>query len=379
MRIMLNLLAVVLAVMPAAGLEFYAGHVLIPVTINGVGPYPCLLDLNAPGPVIDTEVAGFLKLPPLEGVRVTRSTRSGKEIAATAAQVTSMEAGGATARNLAVTTMDLATFKRRLGGPVAGIISGREFGAHLGLDLPAKTIAFSKPETPLAATDPGVINIQLDASGAPVVNATIDGKHARAFRLDTASAASVSMPESVLRELGLFTEQTPRLELDMPPTGFTYPGQTQVRLETIRVAAAELRDPVCALGGDGEPARIGLGFLCRFRLRIDYDAKLARLEAIDPAQPAFEPPLAGYGIGLWKFNGEYWMIYVARNSSAANAGLVTGGILTTVGAQDLKGMGYDAIAALLEPHGGTKINVSVLQGDDVHSVELVSAALLGVR
>jgi hypothetical protein len=287
-----------------------------------------------------------------------------------------LECGEAVCRNLTVTVLDLRTFKRRLGAPVAGVLTGREFGGHVRVDFAAGGIDFSTPETPLAATDPGVVPFEPADAGTPVVSGTLDGQHVVPFAIDTTLAATMSAPEAMLRELGLIGDSTPRLELDAPPTGQVHPGQTQVRLKSVRVGVAEIRDPICSIGVGGQQARIGTGFLRRFRVTLDFDGKLARFESLDPAQPPRDPPLHGYGVGLWRYNGAYWMIWVAQRSPAARAGLVSGGILTGVDGKDVSGMGYDAVAVLLQPHGDTKLTLSVLQGDDTHTVELVPEDLL---
>ena len=362
------------------GFTFLGEKILVPVAINGVGPYPFVLDVCAPGTVIDSDVAGFVKLPEVRGVRATRPTTSGKEIAGTGAEVATLECGKAVGRNLAVTVLDLRTFKRRLGTPVAGILTGREFGGHVRIDFAAGVVDFSTPETAMAATDPGVVPFELADACRPVVSGMLDGQHVVPFAIDTTLAATISAPEAMLRDLGLISDSTRRLELDAPPIGQGHPGQTQVRLESVRVGAAEIRDPICSLGVGGQlarpGARLGTGFLRRFRVTLDFDAKLARFEPVDATQPLRDPPLRGYGVGLWRYDGAYWMIWVAQKSPAAKAGLVSGGILTAVDGKDLRGMGYDAVVALLQPHQDTKTTISVLQGDDTHTVELVPEDLL---
>ena len=358
------------------GFTFLDEMIVVPVAINGVGPYPFVLDVCAPGTVIDSEVAQFVKLPEVPGIRATRPTTSGKEIAATGAEVATLECGKAGCRNLTVTVLDLRTFKRRLGGAVAGVLTGREFGGHIVIDFAGCGIDFSTPETPLAATDPGVVPFELADADTPVVSGMLDGQHVVPFAIDTTLAATISAPEAMLRELGLISDSTRRLELDAPPTGQAHPGQTQVRLKSVRVGAAEIRDPIGSFGAGAQLARLGTGFLRRFRVTLDFNGKLARFEAVDPGQPLRDPPVRGYGMGLWRYNGAYWMIWVAQRSPAARGGLVSGGILTAVEGKDLREMGYDAVVALLQPHGDTKITISVLQGDDTHTVELVPEELL---
>jgi hypothetical protein len=272
--------------------------------------------------------------------------------------------------------MDLRTFKRRIGSPVAGIVSGREFGGYVRLDFGAGAIDFSKPASGLAASDPGVVPFELTEAGMPVVSATLDGRHVQPAGIDTMASATVSAPEPMLRQLELVTDSTRRLEVDLPPTGEAHPGGAQVRLKSVRVGGGEVREPICALGGEGGMARLGMGFLRRFRVTLDYETKLLRLEPLGSGEPMREGPLVGYGIGLWRFDGSHWSVWVARGSSAARGGLVSGGILTAIDGKDLKGMGYDGARALLEPHEGTKVSVSVLQGDETHTVELVAEELL---
>lgn len=337
-----------------APFELVAEKVVFPAKVNGVGPYPFLLDLTAPGAVVDTDVAAYVKLSGGEGT---------------------VEAGGGTGRNVPIAAADLKGFGRRLGTGIAGVANGREFGPHLLLDFAAGMVDFGKPETALAAKGPGVVKMPMGESG-PVVSGLVNGKHVLPFVLDSTLSASVSIPEPVLKELGLLTDSTPRIELDAPPTGETHTGAVQVRLGSVRVSGAEVREPVCAVAEEGAPARLGIGFLRRFRARFDYEKQLALFEPPDAGKVYREPALTGYGVGLWKLSGAYWMIWVARESPAAEAGLVSGGILTAVDGKDVKEMGSGALAALLEPHLGAKITLSVLQGDDTHRVELAPRKLL---
>lgn len=332
-----------------APFELVSERVVFPARLNRVGPYPFLLDLGCPGAVVDSDVATFVNLDGGAGT---------------------IEAGGATGRNVPIAAGDLKGFRRRLGRGIAGVVSGREFGPHLALDFAAGTIDFGKPDKALVAKGPGVVSMDLAGAGGPVVSGLVDGEHVLQFVLDTTLAATVSIPGRVLEDLGLLTDSTARVELDAPPTGESHVGGTQVRLGSVRVGGAEVREPVCAVAADGGMARLGLGFLRRFRVRLDYEQHLALFEAAEGGEVFREPALRGYGVGLWKVSGAYWMIYVARESAAAEAGLVSGGILVAIDGKDVTGLGYGALAALLEPHEDATINLSVLQGDETHRVEL---------
>ncbi len=342
--------------------------VAVPVTLNEVGPYPFVLDFGVARSVITRDVATYLKLPIDPG-------GASQPLAA----VRSFKAADLPAQEVACVVMDLSPFSRRLGTPVAGVLSGRDIAGEFTLDFGRDTVtgnageegrAFKNPD------DPRAVSIELPAEGLPTVNVLLNGKHAEKMAIDPAFGGVMSAPEETLQPLGLIGDETPRLTVEgLADDAPKFLGQTQVRLKSMRVGNAELFDPLCQIAPASEPMRLGLGFLSHFRATFDFEKRLLRLDPI-AKPPLHDPPIVGYGLAPAEFREGRWSVWVAKGSPAALAGMVSGDVLIEVGGEDASNLAYSALAARLAANEGAALGVTFAHGPDRHEVTLNAAKLL---
>jgi len=188
--------------------------------------------------------------------------------------------------------------------------------------------------------------------------------------LDTAFAGTLAVPERVLREAGLISNDTRRLDVMRqkdPQPSDSVPNQVssgdgQIRLSGVRIGAAEVRSPVCTLLKDDETPRVGLGFLRHFAVTVNYACRLVRLENLCPALPQ-DPDIVGIGLVPGSFDGRYWSVWVVSGSSAAEAGIKPGHRLVSINEREAEGLDFAGVPALLDTDEGKTVVVT-LEGTD---------------
>lgn len=380
-RVLLAWLVVVCAVAPVAGAEAQFTRVrdvlLAPVHVNGVGPYPFVLDLGIREAVVNTDVAAYLHL----GTGSEEGEQGeGKEAPSVAvAAVESLRVGEEVLPVATVLVMDLGGFEARLGQRVAGVLPGMLAGKRLTLDFEHEQVAFRDAGRDENRSKPGMrtVPIRFDR-GCPEVSGLIDGKHLRPFVVDTTCAATVAMPEDVLRELKLLEADTPRLCLMPGPDGSSAPlGHTQIRLGELRLGGATVAEPVCVVLEAGGKARIGLGFLGHYCVTLGRDGGKGWLRLANAGDKRVsDPAIVGHGLTLASYRGGDWSVCVAAESPAARAGLVSGDLLVAVGGEEAKGRSYAEVMEKLSGAPGQETEVAVLHLGEEKTVALTAERLL---
>ena len=340
-------------------------RLLLPGHVNETGPYLFILDLAAPQSVLDTAVAKYLQLQPSPTGTVL---------------VKSFQAGDLAPHSVEMAVTDLSPCLATLGTPVAGILRARDLGNTLELDFSGNSVAVSAE--PLDGAPPAVA-AERGEDGELLVNALVNESHMCKCVLDLAFGGTVGVPERRLREWDLLQDSTPCLVIDKPPLASQQPdGDTQLRIKRLKLANREVLDPVCDVLPAGAQPKIGLGFLQHFLVRLDLDNGVVRLER-HPAKGESalrEGPVVGFGVALAEMRGKQWTLWVARNSPASAAGLLSGALLLSINGKDTAGvttgMAYSELAGLLQAKPGGAITLAVQQGDDVRTVTLVAEKLL---
>jgi predicted aspartyl protease len=352
--------------------------IVVPVSLNGVGPYPFIWDLSAIQPVMANEVAGFLQLTPDPAARVEVRDDAGHVTTAAPVQVSEFQVGNRSFRDMPFLVMDLTPWTQLLGTPAAGLFGARVPGAEYAIDFERNllTVRPGDSEEGLRETDPLTVRLQWNARGQPTVQALVDGNHMRRFVLDTTFGGVVGISEQTLSGMGLGTADAPRLTVEETKEGAPKPaGRTQIRLKSIRVGGAEVVDPVCMVDMPNEEARIGLGFLKHFRVTISIDKGLLCLES-QGALSVKDGPVCGCGLSVGHFSEGYWSVWVAKGSPAARAGLVSGARLMEIDGKDMKGAVYAAASEPLAGAEGATVTVTVSQDGERRTVLLALEKLL---
>ena len=344
--------------------------VIVPLSVNGAGPYPFILDLGIEHPVLSREIAATLKPDTAAEVEIQE-----------------LRLGDAASKPQRALVRDLAPFKATLGMKIAGVFNGREIGKTLQMDLAANTLEV-RPYSGdgSGATDSRSVRLRLVEHGQPLVSALIDGKHVRSFIVDTTFGGVMAMPERVLRDLGLFSRALPGIgdvpslqveaESEGAPDQASAPSdKMQIRLRSIRLGGAVVQNPVCSVLSAEESPRIGLGFLKNFQAAFDFDAKFLRLEP-KGAMLIVCGPIIGCGLVPARFGDGYWVVWVAKDSPAAKANIRSGAQLLEVNGTDLKDASYAAVAGKLAAEPGVTLSVTVLQGGERRTIALAVQTLL---
>lgn len=360
--------------------SFTVGHnkLEVAVWLEGVGPYPFMLDLAAERPTMDAAVAAYLNLPKDPAARLEARDAANRPVAAHVVHVKAFQFAGLPPRGAAFVAADLTPFARLLGGAVAGVFSGRELGSELAINFERNQLVLRDNASAalVSANEPRVIRLQAGQSAGPVVSGLVDGKHVWPFAIDTTFGGVMGVPERALEETGLLTAETTRLSVANPTDrAITPTGQTQIRLESLRIGGAKMLEPVCALLESTDTPRIGLGFLKHFRVTLNFEKNLIRLEPTAPG-PLKDPPVVGCGLTPAHYDGRHWTVWVAKQSPAGRAGLTSGGLLLEIDGKSMEGASGAEVSKGLEMKEGGHIEVAVLQSGETRSATLIAEKLL---
>jgi hypothetical protein len=159
-----------------------------------------------------------------------------------------------------------------------------------------------------------------------------------------------------------------------------YAGETQVRLQNVRVGNCTVSDPLCAVMADADDIRVGLGFLRHFDVTFWFGAGKMRIEPAGD-NPVKEPAVFSMGLSPQQLHGPYWTLCVAESLPAARAGILTGAILTEVNGKDAANLTYGAVSRLLTPEepktgAAPSVAVTVRQGDDTLTAAIAPEKVL---
>lgn len=347
-------------------------RLIIETLIHGAGPYPLQIDVSQPRSVIAADVAEALGLAQASSALVYDD--QGRGTVLDIVQPQAVAVGDAAIRPFPLAVMDLAP-ALQLGAPVAGIVSGRDLAASLTLDFAAnELILCDSPDSPPFEKDgPGVSALAIQDDGRLTAGVLINGRHHLPLELDTTFPGMLALPEDLVRDYGLMGPMTRRLEAIAALPGLLS-GETQFRLDSVKLGAAVVRRPVCSVLHTGEPARLGVGFMKQCRLTIDYGRSLVRVEA--PGGAVTDPPVVGCGLAPAQCVNGAWSIWVARHSPADRAGIVPGSTLLYVGEHEAGGVPAEQIMAWLSIPEGENLHVVLEHEGHRTEMTLVAERLL---
>ena len=326
--------------------------VVLPVRVNGSGPYAFLLDINLPCPVISREVANALALKTRPAEKMTVQDSDATEMVV----VDEMEYGALSESGISMAAINLALLQQRLGMEIAGILNGRELGGMVALNFSRN--AFQVSTSQLAAVVKMDVNrsmpLRRNCDGQWEVRGLIEDKNACTFVVDTTFEGVVGFSEAALREMGCIKDTTRRLKTMSPVT----PSE-QVRLNRLRVGFAEMLDPVCTLLPTKTSPKIGMGFLKHFQVTFNFQQNMLCLVSTEPP-PLRYPPITGCGLTPFRYLGGAWSVSVAAGSPAAREGLVSGCRIIALEKKDVTRYPYDDLLATLSGISGKSMTVTCL-------------------
>jgi predicted aspartyl protease len=257
--------------------------ILLPVFVDGRGPYSFVLDTGATSTVLSNELADALALPLAE--KQDGRGAAGK-MTLMKSQLPSLTLGHETLENLPVSVTDLTFLGRAMGAQVDGAL-GHSFLKHFAmtLDYATNALMLKRPvgSTP-RALDAREITFRWANEEDPlvVVPAFVNDKGPYDFALDTGASSTVIALELV-EEFGLATEKISQMT-----AGGGNGTVSRVRLSSLAVGAARQVNLAAAASdfltqlnaelGSKLLGIVGYDFLRHYRLTLDYPRGALTLE-----------------------------------------------------------------------------------------------------
>jgi len=346
------------------------GRLVIPVTLNGSGPFAFLLDTCLPRPVITPQAATYLRLP-FEGDTIVH--------------VKSVICGSIPDHGESMAVEDLTDLSQRLGIELAGLLPAHQPGFEVKIDFESAQVRWVRLETEAVSGQEGTQppSLKVDSVGAPCASVLLCGQHLRALRIDSAAADGLALNTADLEAIGALRAGTPWLTPDGEPAkgrASAPPPGTRLRIAQLKVGGVTIENPVCLVLGENEPGYLGVGLLRLFHIGLAYEAGRFQTEPLR-GNALSDPPLSGYGIALDRLTEGYWTIRVAKGSPAHDAGLRTGDVLLKIGdlALETAGQTPGAFAKEIERRllaaPGTTLEVRA-RGKEDRTVALTAQTLL---
>ena len=258
---------------------------LVSASVNGEGPFDFLFDTGASMTVLATSVASELGIETTEG---GRGVSGHGDIEVALGRIDSLSVGGATVEDLQVgVTAMYDQLGASIGQRLAGSI-GFDFLSkfRLTFDFPAQRLHMTPAESEVPRHEPeeeGWMHFRLmDAAEKPLmlVPAFVNGRGWYTFVVDTGASICVIAPD-VARELEIESEQTVQIPASgtgtMGSVGSMSVGAT--RVNDLTVLISDMMTPVSEAAGEELDGIVGMSFLSRFRLSIDYSRRALRFVA----------------------------------------------------------------------------------------------------
>lgn len=257
--------------------------ILLPVFVDGRGPYSFVLDTGAESTVVSNELADALALPP--GEKQDGRGAAGK-MTLVKSELSSLTVGQETLESFPVSVTDLSFLGRAMGEQVDGAL-GQSFLRHFAMTLDYATNALTL-KRPVGGTrralDKREIAFQSANAENPlvVVPVFVNEKGPYDFALDTGASSTVISLE-LAAEFGLGTEKISQLTagggngiVSRVQLGSLSVGAA--RQENLAAAASDFLTQLNAELGSKLQGIVGYDFLRHYRVTLDYPRAALNLE-----------------------------------------------------------------------------------------------------
>ena len=257
--------------------------ILLPVFVDGRGPYSFVLDTGAGSTVVSNELADALALP--RGENQDGRGAAGK-MTLVKSQLPSLTVGHETIESLPVSVADLSFLGRAMGVRVDGAL-GQSFLRHFAMTLDYATNALTL-KRPVGGTERALDEREIAFQWANaedllvVVPVFVNEKGPYDFALDTGASSTVISLE-LAAEFGLATEKispltagggngiVSRVQLGSLSVGVA-------RQENLAAAASGFLTQLNAELGSKLQGIVGYDFLRHYRVTLDYPRAALSLE-----------------------------------------------------------------------------------------------------
>jgi predicted aspartyl protease len=257
--------------------------ILVPVFVNGRGPYSFVMDTGATSTVVSNELADALALP--RGEKQDGRGAAGK-MTLVESRLPSLTVGHQTLGSLPVSVTDLSFLGRAMGEQVDGAL-GHSFLRHfvMTLDYATNALTLRRPLGDMErALEEREIAFRSASAEDPlvVVPIFVNEKGPYDFALDTGASRTVISLE-LAAEFGLATEKisqmtagggngtVSRVQLSSLAIG-------AARQENLAAAASDFLTQLNAELGSRLHGIVGYDFLRHYRVTLDYPREALTLE-----------------------------------------------------------------------------------------------------
>jgi hypothetical protein len=263
--------------------ELVKGRPVVPVRIDGKGPFPFVLDTGAGGTVLEAELAKELALSVLGEARIGDPIQP-HAIAAKQVEIQPLSVGGAAFSKYAATAMETTGFSEYLGA--RGVLGMPVFAELLlTIDYGKSEVRISRGELP-SPDEKEVLAYRADPHGTIRVPITV-GTTTLDADLDSGSPGGVSLPEEYMEKLSLEGKPVEIGRARTVNSEFVVHGATlrgALTIGSFRLEHPQLRFHAL-------PPNLGGDLLRRFALTIDQKNRRIRFHetAIPDETPAPAP------------------------------------------------------------------------------------------
>ena len=258
--------------------------ILLPIRVNGHGPFEFILDTGAGTSLLSAELAKKLNI---KIISTKEGQSAGGKISVSLAKVDSLALGEAKLDDVDVGIVDLSHIAKAIGTKIDGDV-GYNFLKHfrIAIDYHDCEIRFDEPRRieRLGRSAKAEVPMRLASLAKPLllvqVHANGDGPFQ--FAIDTGTSTTAIAPE-LAQELGLEGSTVGPLT-----TGGAQVNVTAGTLESFQVGRARIDDLVVVVAdffsmlsqavGVRLDGIVGYNFLRNFRVVIDYPGEKLRLE-----------------------------------------------------------------------------------------------------
>lgn len=353
--------------------QFLESHIFLPVTVGGKTRL-WVLDSGAGATVIDKEFAEELGLT-IEGQ--VKGQGVAHQVDVSFATLPDLSVPGLvfepqTAAVIALRSM----FDRWIGMQVDGIL-GYDFLSRLvtKVDYAHEELSFYLPDSFHYAGDGVAVPAPLSQSNLPELPITVDGVHGGMWSLDL-GAGGMSYHYQYAKDNGLLDR--PGVEAVGRGAGGSHP-EKRILTDSIAMAGYTVKNiestvPVeqgaGAFGYTELTGNIGNTFLRHFVLYLDYKHEQVIVEK--GADFGRDFPRDNSGLQLEHASKDsLQVIFVAPNTPAADAGLQTGDIITSIDGTDVATLGgIIGASKLLRGQPGTTLAIDIARRGETKKVSL---------
>jgi predicted aspartyl protease len=258
--------------------------ILLPVTVNGQGPFDFIFDTGAGTSLLSTELAQRLQL---KVIGSKNGQSAGGKVSVSLAKVDSFAVGEAKLDDVDVGIVDLGHIGKTVGANIDGDL-GYNFLKHfrvaidyrdceIRLDDPKRVESFgnfAQTEVPIRLAGPAKPLILVDVHA--------NGRGPYQFAIDTGTSTTAISPE-VAAEIGVASSPvgaatTGGAHVDVTAGHLTSFQVGGAKIDNMAVVVADFFSMLSQAVGTKLDGIVGYNFLRNFRVVIDYPGEIFRLE-----------------------------------------------------------------------------------------------------